>query len=78
MTAFRFVEALTGGSASDTFNVKAFATAGVTVAGGAGADTLNYDAEGRPVAGDTSAPDGTITSPGVQSVPFTLVETVDI
>jgi hypothetical protein len=78
VNAFRFVEALTGGTASDTFNVKAFATAGVTVTGGAGDDTLNYDAEGRPVAGDTTAPDGTINSPGVQPVPFTLVETVNI
>jgi hypothetical protein len=78
VTAFRFVEALTGGTGSDTFNVKSFATAGVTVTGGAGADTLNYDAEGRVVTGDTSPPDGTISSPGVQSVPFTQVETVNV
>ena len=59
----------------DTFNVKAFATGTPTVTGGAGADTLNYDAESRAVSGDLTPPDGLIVSPGVQSVSFTQVET---
>ncbi len=78
VAAFRFVEVLLGASGSDTFNVKAFSTGGIAVTGGDGADTLNYDAEGRAVTGDISPPDGTILSAGVQSVPFTQVETVNI
>ena len=46
--------------------------------GGAGTDTLNYDAESRAVSGDTTPPDGIIDSPGVQSVIFTQIETVNI
>ena len=74
VTSFRFIEALSGGTANDTFNVKAFATGALTVTGGAGADTLNYDAESRAVSGDTTPPDGVIDSPGVQSVTFTQIE----
>ncbi len=78
VTSFRFVEALTGGTASDIFNVKAFATGTPSVTGGAGTDTLNYDAESRPLSGDTTPPDGVIDSPGVQSVTFTEIEAVNI
>ena len=74
---FRFVEALVGGTAGDTFNVRAFATGTPSVSGGAGTDTLNYHPEGRAVSGDTTPPDGSIDSPGVQSVVFTQVEIVD-
>ncbi len=77
VAAFRFVEALTGGTGSDTFNVKAFASGTPTVAGGDGTDTLNYNAEGRPVSGDTTPPDGVIDSPGVQSLTFTGMEAVN-
>ena len=76
MTSFRFIETLSGGTAVDIFNVKAFAAGALTVTGGDGADTLNYDAEGRAVSGDTTPPDGAIASPGVQPVAFTLVELV--
>ena len=78
VASFRFIEALTGGTAVDTFNVKGFAAGALTVAGGDGADTLNYDAESRAVSGDTTPPDGVIDSPGVQSVTFTQVELVYI
>jgi hypothetical protein len=78
VTAFSFVESLSGGGADDTFNVRAFATGPLTVTGGAGTDTLNYDAESRTISGDTSAPDGVIDSPGVQSVTFTHIEMVNI
>ena len=78
VSSFRFVEALSGGTASDTFNVKAFASGTPTVTGGAGADTLNYNAESRAVSGDTTPPDGVIDSPGVQSVTFSQIETVNI
>ena len=78
VSSFRFVEALTGGTASDTFNVRAFTTGTPTVAGGAGADTLNYNAQSRPVSGDRTPPDGLIDSPGVQSVPFSQIEAVNI
>ena len=76
VASFRFIEALTGGTASDIFNVKAFATGALTVNGGGGDDTLNYDAEARAVSGDTTPPDGVIDSPGVQSVTFTQIELV--
>ena len=78
LASFRFIEALIGGTANDTFNVKAFTTGTLTVTGGAAADTLNYDAESRAVSGDTTPPDGLIDSPGVQSVIFTQIETVNI
>jgi hypothetical protein len=79
VTSFSFIETLAGGSASDTFNVKAFATGTpTTVTGGAGTDTLIYNAESRPISGDTTPPDGVIDSPGVQSVTFTQIETVNI
>ena len=78
MSSFRFVEALSGGTASDTFNVRAFTSGTPTVTGGAGTDTLNYNAESRAVLGDMTPPDGLIDSPGVQSVPFSQIETVNI
>ena len=76
VTSFRFIETLSGGTAVDIFNVKAFAVGALTVTGGDSADTLNYDAEGRAVSGDTTAPDGAILSPGVQPVTFTQIELV--
>jgi hypothetical protein len=78
VNSFRFVEALTGGTASDSFNVKAFTSGTQTVTGGSGADTLNYNAESRAVSGDTLPPDGVIDSPGVQSVAFSQIETVNL
>jgi hypothetical protein len=78
VASFRSIEALGGGPGNDTFNVKAFAAGSTSVTGGAGTDTLNYDAESRPVSGDTTPPDGTINSPGVQPVPFFQIETVNI
>ena len=76
VASFRFIETLTGGTAVDTFNVRAFAAGALTVNGGDAADTLNYDAEARAVSGDTTPPDGVIDSPGVQSVTFTQIELV--
>jgi hypothetical protein len=78
VTAFQFVENLSGGAEGDTFNVKGFAAGALTVAGGAGTDTLNYDAESREVSGDTSPPDGVIESPGVQAVTFAQIEVVNL
>jgi hypothetical protein len=80
VASFRFIEKLTGGSGADTFNIKADSTAALTIAGGdpttAPGDTLNYDREGRAISGDTTPPDGMITSPGVQPVTFTGIEGV--
>jgi hypothetical protein len=71
-----------GGSGADAFAVKASPTTKVTIDGAdpasAPGDTLTYDNEGRPVSGDTTAPDGTISSPGVQDVAFTRIETLAI
>jgi hypothetical protein len=78
VTSFRFIETLSGGTAIDTFNVKGFATGTVTVNGGGGNDVLNYNAEGRVVTGDTTVPDGSIASPGVQSVIFTQIAAVNV
>jgi hypothetical protein len=78
VSSFRFIEALSGGTAIDTFNVRGFATGTVGVSGGGGADVLNYNAEGRVVSGDAEGPDGVIDSPGVQSVTFTGTEDVNI
>ncbi|PYR45191.1 MAG: hypothetical protein DMF89_25715 [Acidobacteria bacterium] len=80
VTSFRFIEALVGGTASDVFNVRAFATGTPTVDGGGapGTDTLNYNADSRPISGDTTPPDGSIDSPGVQSLIFTQIETVNV
>jgi hypothetical protein len=69
---------LNGFDGLDTFNVKASVPAGIAVRGGAGADTLNYDAELRFITGDTTPPDGVINSPGVQAVTFTQTEAVNI
>ncbi len=67
-----------GGSGADTFDVTASPTTKYTIDGGAPSsspgDTLNYDDEGRAVGGDTSPPDGDITSPGVQDVVFSQIE----
>jgi hypothetical protein len=80
VASFSFIEALVGGSASDTFNVKAFTAGTPATTGGVGPaiDTLNYNAEGRTVSGDTTPPDGLIDSPGVQSFIFGQIETVNI
>jgi hypothetical protein len=71
---------LDGGSARDLFEVKASATAPYTIdandpAGGAG-DALHYDTEGRTTSGDSTPPDGAISSPGRQDVTFKDVEHV--
>jgi hypothetical protein len=80
LLTFSLVESLVGGTASDIFNVKAFATGTPTVTGGGspGSNTLTYDAESRVVSGDTTPPDGIIDSPGVQSVTFAEIQTVNI
>lgn len=80
LVSFSFIESLIGGTASDIFNIKAFATGTPTVAGGGspGSNTLNYDAELRAVSGDTTPPDGIIDSAGVQSVIFTQIQTLNI
>jgi hypothetical protein len=71
-----------GNAGSDTFNVKASTTVTYNINGGAPAvapgDVLNYDTEGRTVSGDTTPPDGTINSPGVQPVNFTGMEAVNL
>lgn len=69
---------LNGFDANDAFTVVPFATGSVTVAGGVGTDTLTYDAQSRPVGGDTMPPDGSITSTGVQPVNFRHVEFVTV
>ena len=76
VSSFRFIDTLSGGPAADTFNAKAFTTGTPTVNAGAGADTLNYDAESRAVSGDLTPPDGVINSPPVQPLTFTQIETV--
>jgi hypothetical protein len=67
-----------GGSGADRFEVKASTTTTYTIDGnaptsGAG-DALHYDNEGRTTAGDSTAPDGNITSPGYQDVAFQEME----
>ena len=69
---------LNGGSSADTFDVKASPTTTYRIDGGdpasAPGDVLAYDAEHRPVTGDTTPPDGHVDSPGRQSVNFTNIE----
>src|SRR6185295_13705453 len=73
---------LNGQDGNDTFNVKAAATVTINANGGLPTtltgDTLNYDAQGRIVGGDTTPPDGQITSAGVQNVNFQQLETVNV
>jgi CHRD domain len=81
LVTYQFAEVLVGGTASDLFNAKAFhpfMSGTPTVIGGDGADTLIYDAESRVVLGDLTPPDGTIDSPGAQSLTFAQMETVNI
>ena len=80
LVTFRFVEIFVGGTGSDTFNVKAFAsgTPEFILGGTTGPNTLNYDAELRTVSGDTTPPDGFILSPGVQDVSFLQIQIVNI
>jgi hypothetical protein len=67
-----------GGSGADTFDVKASPSTNIGIAGGdpssAPGDVLNYDDERRGAAGDTTEPDGTITSTGVKDVEFSQIE----
>lgn len=69
-----------GGSLADTFNVHASPSAAYTLNGNAPGvalgDSLNYDADGRPVSGNTTASSGTISSPGVEDVVYTGMESV--
>jgi hypothetical protein len=71
-----------GSPSSDSFSVKASASVTINLNGGsplvAPGDQLNYDAEGRTVSGDSTPPDGTINSPGVQPVNFTGMEAVNL
>jgi len=69
---------LYGFDGNDTFNVKSSASVTPSVNGDAFSDTLIYDAQMRAVTGDTTPPDGVINSPGVQSVTFAYIETVNI
>jgi hypothetical protein len=73
---------LRGGAGADTFGVKANPDADIEVVGGdpavAPGDTLTYDAEGRSVSGDSSAPDGSIASAGVKPVTFRELESVGV
>jgi hypothetical protein len=68
-----------GGSSADTFNVRALAiSAAINIDGNAPTlapgDVLNYDAEGR-----TATDNGTsITSPGVQTINYVEIETVNV
>jgi CHRD domain/RTX calcium-binding nonapeptide repeat (4 copies) len=78
VTAFSFIEVLIGGTADDTFNVRAFANAALQVIGGGGSDRLNYNAELRAVSGVTAPPAGAIDSPGVATVTFSESEFVNI
>jgi Ca2+-binding RTX toxin-like protein len=69
-----FVENLLGGSGADTFLLTPPLTA-FTVAGGFGADTLNFDAQGLTV---SQVPAGTITAIGYPTVTHSGFETVNI
>src|SRR5206468_12514465 len=46
--------------------------------GAPGTDTLNDNPDSRHTPGDTTPPDGIIDSPGVQSLVFTQIETVNV
>jgi CHRD domain/RTX calcium-binding nonapeptide repeat (4 copies) len=78
VTSFSFVDILMGGSANDTFNLTSFANAPLQVNGGGGSDTIIYNAQLRTVSGDTSPPDGTISSAGVATITFSETELVNI
>jgi hypothetical protein len=78
VTSFSFVDILMGGSANDTFNLTPFANAPLQVNGGGGSDTIVYNAQLRTVSGDTSPPDGAISSAGVATITFSETELVSI
>jgi len=67
-----------GGSAADRFEVQASPTTPYTIdgnnPGSAPGDAFHYDTEGRTTGGDSTAPDGQITSPGFQAVDFQEME----
>jgi hypothetical protein len=65
------------GNDSFTLNKIPASAVAISVRGGTGADTLNYNAESRAVSGQTP-PDGVLTSPGVQPVAFLQVEAINI
>ncbi len=71
-----------GNVGNDIFNVKASTAVVININGSAPTvapgDTLIYDTEGRTVSGDSTPPDGTINSPGVQPVNFTGIEAVNL
>lgn len=71
-----------GGAGADEFRVKASPFAPISVDGGDPStlpgDRLTYSAEGRTTAGDTSPPDGSITSPQRKAVDFRAIERVSI
>jgi hypothetical protein len=80
INSFRFIDVLVGGSGNDIFNIRAFPMGTPAVAGGGGTDTLNYNAESRAATvtpGITPA-EGTIESPGVQTVTFVDIEIPNI
>jgi hypothetical protein len=64
--------ALTGGADDDIFNLSASATTPLAVNGGAGANTLNFDALGNPITIDPTA----ITVTGAQPVTYTSIEAI--
>jgi hypothetical protein len=66
------------GAGDDSFAVKASPQVAYSLDGGAGSDSLTYDAEGRSTGGDADPPDGSITSWGVRAVAFGSIEAVSI
>jgi hypothetical protein len=69
---------LRGGDIANTFAVKASPLVPYSIDGGAGIDTLTYDAEGRTTSGDADPPDGAIASRGVRPVEFAAIEYLSI
>jgi hypothetical protein len=71
-----------GSSGPDTFRVKASPLVPFTIDGADPSalpgDTLFYSAEGRTTSGDSSPPDGSITSPQRRPVDFRAIESVSI
>jgi hypothetical protein len=67
-----------GGSGDDSFAVKASPQVAYSLDGGAGSDSLTYNAEGRTTSGDADPPDGSIESTGVRPVAFGSIEAVSI
>jgi hypothetical protein len=69
---------LVAGGGDDAFAVRASPLVPYSIDGGAGNDSLTYEAEGRATSGDSTPPDGSIASPGVKPVAFGAIEAVTI